>query len=55
MITHDARVAADADRRVAVRDGQVLAGVKAGLTAMELQRLDQACDEPDGDRREVPG
>ena len=28
LVTHDARVAAHADRRVTVRDGQVLAGVK---------------------------
>jgi putative ABC transport system ATP-binding protein len=31
LVTHDARVAAHADRRVTVRDGQVLAGVK-GVT-----------------------
>jgi putative ABC transport system ATP-binding protein len=28
LVTHDARVAAHADRRVTVRDGEVLAGVK---------------------------
>jgi ABC-type lipoprotein export system ATPase subunit len=28
IVTHDARVAAHADRRVTVRDGQVLSGVR---------------------------